>query len=72
MAENVRARYRGRVVGAVSGWALGWGVAVLMFVAVSAALPAQWVWRILFAFGILPAFFVLFIPPPRPRTPHQP
>lgn len=62
MGETVRARYRGRAVGTVqSGWAIGWAAAVVVFMAVSAAAPPEWAWRIMFFVGVAPALLVVYI-----------
>src|SRR5580692_5834615 len=62
MGETVRAEYRGRAVGVVqSGWGVGWGIAVLLqLVCYSVASPAL-AWRLMFAFGALPAIFIFLL-----------
>jgi len=62
LGETVRARDRGKAVGAVqSGWALGWGAAALLYTVIFSLLPEQVAWRVLFVLGIAPAGLVLYI-----------
>jgi MFS family permease len=62
MSETIRPRYRGRAVGCVqSGWAVGWGSAVLLQAIVFSLLPEQQAWRWMFALGLIPALYVLFV-----------
>ena len=62
MGEVIRARDRGKAVGMVqAGWAIGWAVAAGLYTLVFSLLPAELAWRALFAIGILPAPFVIFI-----------
>jgi MFS family permease len=44
-----------------AGWAIGWGVSTLLFMAVFSLVPADYAWRVLFAIGIAPAPFVIWI-----------
>ncbi len=60
ISEFVRTRYRGRVLGAVqSGWAVGWAISLIVYSLLVVALPAAWVWRVLFWLGVLPALLVI-------------
>ena len=62
MGETVRAQYRGRAVGSVqSGWAIGWGAAVIAQAILFTVLPPDQAWRWMFALGVLPALFVLYL-----------
>lgn len=62
IGEVIRARDRGKAVGMVqAGWAIGWAVAAGLYTLVFSLLPHDIAWRALFALGILPAPFVIFI-----------
>jgi MFS family permease len=62
VAEIIDARHRGKATGLVqSSWSVGWGVAALAFWAVSAIVPPDLAWKILFWLGILPALLVIYI-----------
>ncbi len=62
MAETIRAEHRGKAMGTVqSAWAVGWGAAVLLFTALFFLLPQQDAWRVMFGFGLLPAFLVIYV-----------
>lgn len=62
IGEVIRARDRGKAVGMVqAGWAIGWGVSAGLYALVFSLLPTELAWRALFALGILPAPFVIFI-----------
>ncbi|MGE0222868.1 MAG: MFS transporter [Acetobacteraceae bacterium] len=62
MGEVIRDKYRGRAVGLVqTGWAVGWGAAALLYTALFALLPAEFAWRVMFGFGLLPALLVIWI-----------
>jgi MFS family permease len=62
MGEVIRDKYRGRGVGIVqTGWAVGWGASALIYIALYAFLPEAIAWRFLFAIGLLPAIFVIWI-----------
>ena len=62
MGEVIRARDRGKAVGMVqAGWAIGWAVSAGLYTIVFSLLPAESAWRVLFALGIAPAPFVIFI-----------
>ena len=62
ICEIIRPQHRGKGNGVVhSGWAVGWGAAALLYTFLFSVLPSQNAWRLLFAAGLLPAFFVFFI-----------
>lgn len=62
MAETIRPEHRGKAGGAVqSGWALGWGSAVAAFGLFYSYLDQHLAWRALFAVGVIPALFVLYL-----------
>jgi MFS family permease len=62
MGEVVRDKYRGRAVGLVqTGWAVGWGISALVYTGLYGFLPEAVAWRVLFAIGLLPALFVVWI-----------
>jgi MFS family permease len=62
MGETIRAQYRGRAVGSVqSCWAIGWGAAVLAQAILFSVLPPEIAWRAMFAVGVTPALFVLYL-----------
>ncbi|OZI71657.1 MFS transporter [Bordetella genomosp. 12] len=62
LSETIRAKYRGRALSVVqSGHAFGWGLAAILYWAVFSLVPEQWAWRVMFALGVLPAFFVLYV-----------
>jgi MFS family permease len=62
VAEMIQPRHRGKAVGLVqSSWAVGWGGAALAFGVVSALVPPELAWRILFWLGVLPAFLIFYL-----------
>jgi MFS family permease len=62
MGEVIRDKYRGRVVGLVqTGWAIGWGASALVYTAVYWMCPEWLAWRVLFAIGLVPAVFVIWV-----------
>jgi len=62
IGEVIRPRDRGKVVGVVqAGWAIGWGLSTLLYMIVFSLVPAEYAWRVLFAIGIAPAPFVIWI-----------
>jgi MFS family permease len=62
MGEVIRDKYRGRGVGLVqTGWAVGWGASALVYTVLYSVLPEAIAWRVLFAVGLLPAAFVVWI-----------
>ena len=62
VAEWSSGERRGRNLGFVqSSWAIGWLAANATFQIISAAVPAQYAWRVLFFTGILPALAIFYI-----------
>jgi MFS family permease len=62
IGEVIRDKYRGRSVGFVqTGAAVGPGAAALAYAGLYAVLPEDIAWRALFAIGVLPALFVLWV-----------
>jgi MFS family permease len=62
VSETIDARHRGKAAGVVqSSWSVGWAAAAFGFWAVSALLPPQIGWRVLFWVGILPALLIIYI-----------
>src|SRR5690349_8079246 len=62
MGEVIRDKYRGRAVGLVqTGWAVGWGLSALVYTAVFWLCPEWLAWRVLFAIGLVPAVFVIWV-----------
>ena len=62
MAEVIRPEHRGRALGAVqSGWPIGWGASVLLYAVMFSLLSPDIAWRVMFAFGLLPALLVLYL-----------
>ncbi len=62
MGEVIRDKYRGRGVGFVqTGAAFGPGLAALVYTGLYAVMPEAIAWRVLFAVGLLPALFVIWI-----------
>jgi MFS family permease len=62
IGEVIRPRDRGKAVGVVqAGWAIGWGLSTVLFVVVFSFVPAEYAWRVLFAIGVAPAPFVIWI-----------
>ena len=62
VSETIEARHRGKAAGVVqSSWSVGWAAAALAFWAVSALLPPDLGWRVLFWTGILPAALIVYI-----------
>jgi MFS family permease len=59
VSETWPAEHRGKAIGIMqSGWALGY---ILAAVLAGLLLPTSWGWRGLFAAGILPALFVIWV-----------
>jgi MFS family permease len=62
VAEIIDARHRGKATGLVqSSWSVGWAAAALAFWGVSAIVPPETAWKILFWLGILPGLLVIYI-----------
>ncbi len=62
IGEIIRPRDRGKAVGMVqAGWAIGWAVSAGLYTLMFSLLPGELAWRALFAVGIVPAPFVIFI-----------
>jgi MFS family permease len=62
VAEIIDARHRGKATGLVqSSWSVGWAAAALVFWAVSAWLPPQWAWKVVFWLGLCPGLLVIYI-----------
>jgi MFS family permease len=62
VSETIEARHRGKAAGVVqSSWSVGWAAAAFGFWAVSALLPLELGWRVLFWVGIAPACLVIYI-----------
>ncbi len=62
MAEVIRSEHRGKVLATVqSAWAVGWGGAVVVYSVLAWCLPGEVAWRVMFAVGLLPALFVLYV-----------
>ena len=62
IGEVIRPRDRGKAVGMVqAGWAIGWAASAGLYTLVFSLLPGDIAWRALFALGVLPAPFVIFI-----------
>jgi MFS family permease len=62
MGEVIRDKYRGRGVGFVqTGAAFGPGLSALVYTGLYGFLPEAIAWRALFAIGLLPALFVIWI-----------
>ena len=62
IGEIIRDKHRGKGNGVVhSGWAVGWGAAALLYTFLFSVARPEIAWRLLFAVGIVPAFFIFFI-----------
>jgi MFS family permease len=62
IGEIIRDKHRGKGTGVVhSGWAVGWGASALLYTGIFSLAPADVAWRMLFAFGLLPALLVFFL-----------
>ena len=62
MSEVIRPNLRGRVTASVqSGYAVGYAIAVAFMAIVFHLVPEALAWRVLFALGILPIFFLFYI-----------
>jgi MFS family permease len=70
VSEIIRPRLRGRVTASVqSGYAVGYAIAVGFMALVFHFAKEAIAWRILFALGILPVFFLLYIRKYVPESP---
>src|SRR5579863_7448369 len=57
LGEVIRPEHRGKALGVMhSGWAVGWGVAAGLYAVFFSFLPPATAWRVMFLFGIAPAF----------------
>ncbi|MBV9891022.1 MAG: MFS transporter [Rhizobacter sp.] len=62
IGEIIRDKHRGKGSGVVhSGWAVGWGAAALLYTVIFSLAPPELAWRVLFAFGLIPAALVFFL-----------
>jgi len=62
VSETAPAEKRGRWIGWMqSSWAVGWGLALIVYLLLSASNPGPQSWRILFFVGTIPALFVFFV-----------
>jgi MFS family permease len=62
VAETVNPAHRGKAAGLVqSSWSVGWAAAAVAFWAVSAVMPPELAWKIVFWIGLLPGLLVLYI-----------
>lgn len=62
MSEMIRPALRGRVTASVqSGYAVGYAIAVGFMALIFHLVPEEMAWRVLFALGILPVFFLFYI-----------
>jgi MFS family permease len=70
VSEMVAPKYRGRAAGLIqSSWSVGWGLAAVAFWVVSALLPQELAWRVVFWLGLLPGAFIIYI---RRNVPEPP
>jgi MFS family permease len=62
LGEVIRPEHRGKALGIMhAGWAVGWGVAALLYALFFSVMPAAIAWRVMFLFGIAPAFLVFWV-----------
>jgi len=62
VAETVNPIHRGKAAGLVqSSWSVGWAAAAVAFWVVSAIVPPELAWKIVFWIGLLPGLLVLYI-----------
>lgn len=62
MAEMIRPEHRGKVMGTVqSAWAVGWGASVVIYTGAFSWLQPDVAWRVMFAVGLLPALFIVYV-----------
>jgi MFS family permease len=70
VSEMVRPGLRGRVTASVqSGYAVGYAIAVGFMAVIFHLMPEAIAWRVLFALGILPLFFLFYIKRYVPESP---
>jgi MFS family permease len=62
LGEVIRPEHRGKALGIMhAGWAAGWGVAALLYALFFSVLSPAIAWRVMFLFGIAPAFLVFWV-----------
>jgi MFS family permease len=62
LGEVIRPEHRGKALGIMhAGWAVGWGVAALLYALFFSFFAPAIAWRLLFLFGIAPAFLVFWV-----------
>ena len=62
IGEIIRDKHRGKGNGVVhSGWAVGWGAAAILYTVIFSLAPKEIAWRLLFAFGLLPALMIFVL-----------
>ncbi len=62
LGEVIRPEHRGKALGIMhAGWAVGWGVAALLYAVFFSLFPPAIAWRVMFLFGIAPAFLVFWV-----------
>jgi MFS family permease len=62
LGEVIRPEHRGKALGVMhAGWAVGWGVAALLYAVFFSLFPPAIAWRVMFLFGIAPAFLVFWV-----------
>lgn len=70
VSEIIRPELRGRVTSSVqSGYAVGYAIAVGFMALLAHLVPEALAWRVLFALGILPLFFLFYIRKYVPESP---
>jgi MFS family permease len=70
VSEMIRPDLRGRVTASVqSGYAVGYAIAVVFMALIFHLMPEAIAWRVLFALGILPLFFLFYIKRYVPESP---
>ena len=62
IGEIIRDKHRGKGNGVVhSGWAVGWAAAAILYTVIFSLAPKEIAWRLLFAFGLLPALMIFVL-----------
>jgi MFS family permease len=62
LGEVIRPEHRGKALGIMhAGWAVGWGVAALLYALFFTLFAPAIAWRLMFLFGIAPAFLVFWV-----------